>query len=415
MKTKLKKILLFLTLRIKAAFRMLPVIIATTVCFAAIAGLIAFAGTKLLYRDNHKEPMKVALVLPEDSDRYTRSAFSFINEIDTVKSQCSFTEMSEDDAFANMREGSVDAIILVPGQFIEHIMNGTNTPAQIILPKSGATSSSPLFRELVNAGVGDLAIAQAGIYAVDDYCGRYGLKDAIAAAELYLNDTYLSYALDRSVYFTKETISSTESLTLVQFYFCTGVVLLIMLSSISCLNLLRSENQCIQAAIRRNGVPYSIASVCRFLSVSTAYLALILFIAGSLIICAEFSPQVRYIVSTVFTGFGAASVIMLIFALPAIFSLSQMLLSLSDNAGVGVIILFVITILMIFLAGGFVPKAFLPSAIQKASGVIPLTYITGSFRCILGNYIDPCYIAGCLVTCAASTFITASVAKISIK
>lgn len=406
MNIQLNKILLFFSLQIKAAFRMIPVILVTTACFASITGLAAFAGTKLLYSGSHKEPLNVALVLPEDSDRYTRAAFSFINEIDTVKNQCSFTEMSEDDAFNNMRDGSVDAIILVPGQFIEHIMNGTNTPAQVILPKSGSTSSSPLFRELVNAGVGDLAIAQAGIYAVDDYCGRYGLKDEIAAAELYLNDKYLSHALDRSVYFSKETISSTGSLTLIQFYFCTGAVLLIMLSSISCISLLRSENSCTQAAIKRNGVPYIISSACRFSAVSAAYLILILIIAGIAITAAELSPQVRYTLQDVFTAFGPSSVLMLAFALPAIFSLSHMLLSLSDNTGAGIILLFIMTVLMVFLAGGLVPKAFLPSVLQKSAVLVPAAYIIGAFRGVLCNNIDLSCITGCLAVCILSACIT---------
>ena len=79
MNIQLNKILLFFSLQIKAAFRMIPVILATTACFASITGLAAFAGTKLLYSGSHKEPLNVALVLPEDSDRYTRAAFSFIN------------------------------------------------------------------------------------------------------------------------------------------------------------------------------------------------------------------------------------------------------------------------------------------------------------------------------------------------
>ena len=49
MNIQLNKILLFFSLQIKAAFRMIPVILATTACFASITWLAAFAGTKLLY------------------------------------------------------------------------------------------------------------------------------------------------------------------------------------------------------------------------------------------------------------------------------------------------------------------------------------------------------------------------------
>ena len=179
-----------------------------------------------------------------------------------------------------------------------------------------------------------------------------------------------------------------------------------MLSSISCISLLRSENSCTQAAIKRNGVPYIISSACRFSAVSAAYLILILIIAGIAITAAELSPQVRYTLQDVFTAFGPSSVLMLAFALPAIFSLSQMLLSLSDNTGAGIILLFIMTVLMVFLAGGLVPKAFLPSVLQKSAVLVPATYIIGAFRGVLCNNIDLSCITGCLAVCILSACIT---------
>ena len=99
----MKKSLLLFYLRVKSAFLSLPKILAATAAFSIIVTLIGFAGTKLLYSDDGMQPMDVALVLPDDSGMYTRAAFAFINEIDTVKSHCSFMEMSETDAFDSLK------------------------------------------------------------------------------------------------------------------------------------------------------------------------------------------------------------------------------------------------------------------------------------------------------------------------
>ncbi len=56
--------------------------------------------------------------------------------------------------------------------------------------------------EMVRAGGSDLATAEAGIYTFDDlFNGVLKIRGLRGTHENKLNDIYLSYALNRSIYF----------------------------------------------------------------------------------------------------------------------------------------------------------------------------------------------------------------------
>lgn len=403
MENAMKKYLL-LFFHIKSAFMSLPKILAATLAFSIIVGLAGFAGTKLLYNEDTIKPMDIALVLPEDSEAYTLAAFTFLGEIDTVKELCSFTEMSEEEAFAALKDGRIAAVILIPDKFIEHIMNGTNTPAEVILPKGGLTSGSPLFRELVNAGVGDLAVAQAGIYAVDDTCVRFGLRNGLADAETYLNEIYLSYSLNRNAYFQKETVLSTGSLTIVQFYFCTAMVLLIMFSSVSCIHLLKNENKSLNLAFSRKGIPPVAAVFSKTFGVSLMFFVVTLTAILCCVIISAFSPAAAQALAMITGDIDAARAaigIILIFA--AIFNtvfIAQTILAISDNILAEITLLFLLTLVMMFVSGAFIPSTLLPEILQNLAVFMPLSWVLRLWGNILtGTFSIIIIIANVIICC----------------
>lgn len=370
----IKTLYLLFRLKLKSVLHTLPRTLAVTAVFALLIFLIGFAGTKLLYRDATTTQMNIAVVLPDDSDMYTQATFSFLNNIDTVKKYCSFHEMPKEAAFSGLTDGTVYAVILVPDNFFEHIMNGTNTPAEVILPKSGKISSSPVFRALVNAGVGDLAVAQAGIYAVDDLYRQYCLEDEVAKAELYLNETYLSYALERSVYFEEETVRATGSLELPQFYMRTGILLLLIFSSIALIDSLAPDTSSFTAALRRRCIPPAAVQSIKAFAVSLPFYVIlgVFLLASSHFTLA--TPSV--------TAFP-----LLILAIYCTISFAQTLLSMSSNYSVSVIALFMITLTTMFVSGSIIPLPYLPKPVQSIAALMPTTYLLELFGDILSGLV----------------------------
>lgn len=366
----MSKYRILLWLQIKSAFKSLPKLICATLVFAALTALVGIGGTELLKKDNNDSKLEIALVLPTDSDLYTKMAFSFISEIETVSNVCTFNEMSEEAAFKGLRDGSIYAIIQIPDKFIEHIMNGTNTPAKIILPQSDLTSESMFFRRLVNAGVDDLGAAQAGIYAVDDVCRYYRIVDGVEKSEKFLNSSYLSYALKRDTYFKTETVSSTGALTSAQFYLCTGVVLLLLLSGISCMDLLKHESSALSQALIRRRIPAFILDFFKLTGVTIVFYIMIISAYFMVSLAKIRFPEIMYLIPDLHI----ISILCLALLLFSVFSLVIFIFHFARTQSAGVLILFTVSALMLFVSGGFIPSALLPKLLQQISVFLPVTY-----------------------------------------
>jgi len=364
------KYLLLLWFQIKAAFKSLPKLICATLIFAILVVLIGFCGTKLLSNNKTSDKMDIAVVLPPDGDSYTSLAFSFLSEIETVKNICTFKQMSKDSAYEGLRNGSIYAIILVPDNFINHIIDGTNTPANIIFPKDGISTKSILFRTLVNSGVTDIGAAQAGIYAVDDVCNYYKIKDGVVKSEAFLNEAYFSYALDRSIYFKTDTISATANLTIIQFYICSGIVLLLLLSGISCSDLLKRENNALSISLKRRRIPIFLLFIFKIIGVTLVFFTMLIFSYLMTTLA-----QIRFpVIRNAFFQLHFTSLISLFILIFCVFSMVLFIFQIANSQSLGVLLLFILSTLMLFISGGFIPSPLLPEIVQKIGVFLPTTY-----------------------------------------
>jgi len=364
------KYLLLFWFQIKAAFKALPKLICATLAFAILVVLVGFCGTKLLSNSKSSEKMDIAVVLPPDGDSYTSLAFSFLSEIETVKNICTFKEMSKDSAYEGLRNGSIYAVILVPDNFVNHIIDGTNTPANIIFPRSGISTKSMLFRILINSGVTDIGAAEAGIYAVDDICNYYKIKDGVTKSEEFLNEAYFSYALDRSIYFKTETISATGDLTIIEFYICSGIVLLLLLSGISCSDLLKRENSTLSTSLKRRRIPVYLLFVFKIIGVTLVFFTMLIF---AYIMTAL--AQIRFpMISNVFVVLNFTSFASLFLLIFGVFSMVLFIFQLANSQSLGVLLLFTLSTLMLFISGGIIPSSLLPEIVQKIGVFLPTTY-----------------------------------------
>lgn len=375
------KYFLLLWLQIKAAFKSLPKLIFATFIFASLVVFIGICGTILLSDKKNNDKMDIAVVLPADGDLYTAAAFSFLSEIDTIKNVCTFKEMSKQSAFEGLKNGEIYAVILVPDDFINHIIDGTNTPANIILPRSGINTKSTLFRTFVNAGVTDIGAAEAGIYSVDDVCNFYRIKDGVATSEKFLTDEYFSYALDRSVYFKTKTISVTGNLTLIEFYICSGIVLFLLLSGISCSDLLMRESPALSISLKRRNIPVCLLFLFKIAGVTIVYFLMLIFAYIMTALAGIRFPAI----SKALVQLNLSSYLCMFFLIFGIFSLVLCIYQFANSQSVGVLLLFTISISMLFISGGFIPSSLLPELMQKIAVFLPTTYFIKLCEGIITN------------------------------
>lgn len=373
-----------LYLQVKAAALALPKIFAGTLVFSLVMVLAAVGGT---YRAAHSgaqnQRMQIALVMPpeeNEENRYVRMAFAFLGEIDTVKTVCDFVPAADEQtAVEQLRRGENTAVVVIPERFISGIMNGENTPARIIFGESGANTSSALFQEMLRAGASDLSTAQAGIYAVEDV-SRFlsGSPGAVEQASDYLNNRYFSYALDRNIYYETVPVSSEGSLSTVQFYTAAGLVLLFLLSAIPCAQLLKPPPPVLSAAMRRRGIQ---SGVCRIFQVSGVTLVCFALFGTAYVLAAL--ATIRYPSVGTVIGFptgrgggfsvlsGLAGLLVLLFS---VFAFAGLIYRLAGRTVPGVLLLFLLSVVLLFAAGCFVPSALLPPLLSKLGALLPTAF-----------------------------------------
>ena len=207
----MKKFFCLLRLQIKSAFLTLPKILAGTLLFTVILCAAAL-GAQAADKSGGESKMQVAVVLPgdnyanmRDEDKYVRNAFEYLEQMDSVKNVCEFVFVPDEvKALDDLKNEVYAAVVVIPERFISSIMSGENIPARIIFKESGVNVTSSVFQEMLRAGASDLSTAQAGIYAVDDVVrALFNSKDALEKSNQHMNTVYMSFCLDRSIYFER--------------------------------------------------------------------------------------------------------------------------------------------------------------------------------------------------------------------
>ena len=135
------------------------------VILAIAAGIIAFCTQKALLKNNDFEKIKIGMVVEGDSS-VMAPALDFLQKMDSVKVSCEFIDLDEDEARQQLDEGSLEAVMYIPGTLVEDIISGANTPVKIIFGKIDQLSAA-LLQTLTQAGAGILSAAQAGIYTMN--------------------------------------------------------------------------------------------------------------------------------------------------------------------------------------------------------------------------------------------------------
>ena len=221
----------YLCLEVKKTLRMFPRMLLQAILLMVLIGTIAFCGVK----SADKEPLAVSVevaVASQEDNRLTRMALSYVENMESVSRLCSFRQTTEEEGFALLEKGDVAALIVLPDQLVEGIMNGVNPSVDIWFCRHAGLEAM-LFRELTESGAGLLRVAQAQIYGAGDMAHAYGLTERLSGIEAQIDSYNLAFALDRLALFDSETVSIFGALNGMQFYLASGIVLFLMLAGMA--------------------------------------------------------------------------------------------------------------------------------------------------------------------------------------
>ena len=164
--------ILYLYLEIRKTLGMVPRMFLQAILLMILIGTIAFCGVKSM----EKKPLAVNVdigIVVQEENAMTKMALAYIENMESVSQICSFRQVSEEEGTDLLTEGKLVALIVLPGQLVEGIMNGNNPEVKILFPEN-ARLEAMLLRELTESGAGLLRVAQAQIYGVYDTAVEYG-------------------------------------------------------------------------------------------------------------------------------------------------------------------------------------------------------------------------------------------------
>lgn len=341
---------------------MLPLILLETLLFGLIVfGVGAFA-TKAIYGEKAVGEIKVGIVADKE-DTMTRMLVKFVQSMDSLKSTAAFELMSEEEARAQMEKGEIYAAIIVPEGMIDSVISGENFPATILLDNSHNRMETEAFAQLTRSGAKLLTVAQAGIYAADEFCVENGLRDQIQQTEDYLNEVYLNYALERASVFRTKEVRAVKGVGLMDYY---GISMLLAFLSFAGLVFgrriqVRMEERNRMLSVRgiSAGGQYLIEAGA-FLGVY-ALLGMIISLPICFLLGGLSGSSFKIAVSWIF--------LVLVWLAEGAFL--RTLFQITGNTAGGIGVCFVVLMAFMFAAGVFIPTSFLPLWVEKMGGFLP--------------------------------------------
>ena len=375
--------IVFWILEIKRAWKRIGRLIAGALLLFALGGTTAFLAGKLLYGEAVSGRIQVGVVLPE-KDALAEKLFAMIASLDSVGSLCDFQYLEREEALDGLADGSLYAVMEVPEGMVQSILDGTNTPVRVLMPKQAGTESR-IFRELTQAGARILGASQAGIYAGDELAAQAGAElgiptevrqAAIATLERELNEIFLSYSLSRQVYFLSQQVSATGEVSLFVYYGVSLSVLALLLLAIPVSDYLLPWGAVMKRQLSRGGVGAASRGAGRILGLGSLYLA-----AASV-------AWIGYGYGTGFENWPVWGLPVLLLGCLAASALVVLLFELSGSLLGGVMLLFVAGVGQHILAGGFLPVVFLPEAVRGLAWYLPSGILMGAGTMMVSGVWD---------------------------
>lgn len=344
-------------IEIKRVLRFLPHIMAGALALCFIIGIISFSASKLLYEEKNKNKVNIALSMPKDENS-AKLMISILKDMKSIKENCNFIEVNSEEAAYEMVENS-DAYgaIIIPKHFVKDILDGTNTPATVVLPDKSSIEAM-LIKDLIDAGTKSLASAQAGIYAIADEYEEIFNERLTKELQDSINIKYFDHTLARESYFKHKVISATGDLTVFQYYICSGIVLFMLLLGMSFSKALSPNSSAFYEKLKPYGISKGIIILNRIISIFVVYIII------SFIIFGIYAAISNYFGLEIL-NFKAKDHILFLFVILCAASFIVSIFTVAGSQISGSLLLFIITIAMNYISGGFIPTVFLPKAIQS--------------------------------------------------
>ena len=333
-------------------------------CLLLTAVLVA-AFSAIMQNAQVFQKVNIGIAIPE-GESISRLATQYISSMDSVRSVCDFYYLDEQEAVEQLKQGTLQAVVVLPEGFYHDVQVGINPPAQIYFPKD-AVQNTQVFEELVTAGVSFLQTAEAGVYAALDTASYYGVELQGAGLGDTIAYLFAHQMLKRDSVYSAKMLSTMGNLSVAEYYYAAGLVILLMMCGIQFGFLYGKRNRSVEDKLKICGVGSIRQSVVKIL-VMTEFL----YVTGLLYYFAGIGIAIR--TGTYFVLYQGKIWYVLLLLCLGIAIYFHVLYELSGSSSQAAVFVFAVNVLTIIGAGILIPEAYLGKGIAGISHFLPMKY-----------------------------------------
>ncbi len=333
-------------------------------CLLLTAALVA-AFSALMQNAQVFHKVNIGIAIPE-GESISRLATQYISSMDSVRSVCDFYYLDEKEAVEQLKQGTLQAVVVLPEGFYHDVQVGINPPAQIYFPKDAAQSTQ-VFEELVTAGVSFLQTAEAGVYAALDTASYYGVELQGAGLGDTIAYLFANQMLKRDSVYSAKMLSSLGNLSVAEYYYAAGFVILLMMCGIQFGFLYGKRKRSVEDKLKIRGVGSIRQSVVKVL-----VMTMFLYVTGLLYYFAGIGIANR--TGTYFVFYQGKTWYVLLLLCLGIAIYFHVLYELAGSSSQAAVFVFAVNVITIVGAGILVPEAYLGKKIAGISHFLPMKY-----------------------------------------
>ena len=375
---------ILLQLNIKRTFRALPQLIFGATALIFLVSAVAFCGNKFLYGSlssiTEGEKMTVGVILDDDSKIATTVVDALLG-MKEVTENLDIIFTTKDDAIQKLKDNEIIAAIHIPEDTAKHIIDGTNTPMNIIFPENSGFEAV-IIKEVADSAGTMLSSVQAGIYTIYDFYEDHGQDDMIDSALVRMNLKYINVTATSGNMFENTTVTATGSIPIMTYYICGALVLFILLFGINCYNSRLTLSNYTSKKLSLHKTPVLCQGLSTYISTYIGQFTAIVIVAiPSVFILRMFNLTLT-----------RPGIVGLIFSIPIFILISSALVylisSITEHVTGQIMITFVSTIIMCFISGCFIPTIMLPDILQVIDKFLPTHYMIAFCSKFLSGTFD---------------------------
>lgn len=334
------------------------------VCLLLTAVLVAAFST-IMRNAQVFQKVNIGIAIPE-GESISRLATQYISSMDSVRSVCDFYYLDEQEAVEQLKQGTLQAVVVLPEGFYHDVQVGINPPAQIYFPKDAAQNTQ-VFEELVAAGVSFLQTAEAGVYAALDTASYYGIELQGAGLGDTIAYLFANQMLKRDSVYSARMLSSMGNLSVVEYYYAAGFVILLMMYGIQFGFLYGKRKRSVEDQLKIRGVGSIRQSVVKVL-----VMTMFLYVTGLLYYFAGIGIADR--TGTYFVLYQGKIWYGLLLLCLGIAIYFHVLYELAGSSSQAAVFVFAVNIITIIGTGVLIPEAYLGREIAGISRFLPMKY-----------------------------------------